>query len=188
MTHHSSLDPSALARQDGFSLLESVIALSLLSVGLLTMAAGFAQGMQQMTGSNFDFLAREKAAEAIESVFTARDTKLITWAEIMNELGESGSDGGIFEDGETSMTLAGPDGLVNTEDDPNNLVESVPEPGVDGLLGTADDTSMELTNFTREIEIRSLGPTLRQLRVIIRYTVGGAEREYEIITYISSYA
>jgi prepilin-type N-terminal cleavage/methylation domain-containing protein len=178
---------SNISNDRGFSLIESLIATGVLSVGMLAMAAAFASGMQQMTGSNFDFVAREKAAEAIESVFTARDTGTITWAMIRNVVGESGSDGGVFLDGAQSLKQSGEDGLVNTDDD-SDLLDYIPEPGVDGLLGTEDDTEMELVTFTREVEIREIGPTLRRLRVIIKYVVGSSSREYVIETYISSYA
>ena len=171
----------------GFTLIESLIAIGVLAVGLLSVAAGFASGMQQMTGSNFDFIAREKAAEAIESVFTARDTRTITWAMIANVAGESGSDGGVFKDDPQPLKLTGNDGLVNTADD-SATNESIPQPGPDGLLGSADDTQLTLNAFTREIVIREIGPTLRSLRVVIRYVVGGQTREYIIDTYISSYA
>lgn len=171
----------------GFSLIESLIAVSVLAYGMLAIAAAFAGGLQQMSGSNFDFLAREKAAEAIESVFTARDTKTITWNEIRNVLGETGNDGGVFFDGEQPLTLSGEDGLVNTDDD-GEQIEAVTLPGPDGNLGTGDDEITPLNNFTREIEILELGDTLRQLRVIIRYVVGPQTREYIIVTYISSYA
>lgn len=171
----------------GFSMVESLIAVTVLAVGLLTMAAAFTTGMQQMSGSNFDFVAREKAAEAVESVFTARDTQTITWQMIRNAEGESGADGGIFLDDPRPLTEAGPDGLVNTDDDEETLLV-LALPGPDGLLGTDDDDELPLSNFTREIVIRDLGPTLRSLRVIVRYTVGGDTREYAIDTYISAYA
>jgi type II secretory pathway pseudopilin PulG len=171
----------------GFSLVESVVAVGILAVGLLAVAAGFLQGLTQMKGSNFDILAREKAAEAIESVFTARDTRTILWAQIKNVAGASGSDGGIFTDGARALTMPGSDGLVNTGDD-STTIETLVQPGGDGLLGTADDVSQPLANFTREVEIREVSPTLRQLRVIIRYTVGTDNREFVLATYISSYA
>ncbi|MEW6323357.1 MAG: prepilin-type N-terminal cleavage/methylation domain-containing protein [Acidobacteriota bacterium] len=171
----------------GFSLIESLVAIGILSFGLLALAAGFAQGLQSMSGSGYDILAREKAAEAIESVYTARDTRTITWDEIRNVQGETGADGGIFFDGARPLTRPGADGLVNTEDD-GDEVEALVRPGPDGLLGTDDDVAQPLTQFTREVEIRELGPSLRQLRVIIRYTVGTTTREYIIATYISSYA
>ncbi len=171
----------------GFSLVESVVAVGILGVGLLAVAAGFLQGLSQIKGSNFDILAREKAAEAIESVFTARDTRTILWAQIKNIEGESGTDGGIFADGGQPMHTAGVDGLVNTADD-SETIESIVQPGTDGLLGTADDVVQPLANFTREVEIREVSPTLRELRVIIRYTVGSDNREFVLATYISSYA
>ncbi|MGE0039567.1 MAG: prepilin-type N-terminal cleavage/methylation domain-containing protein [Vicinamibacterales bacterium] len=171
----------------GFSLVESLVAVTILAYGMLAIAAAFSQGLGTLAGSNFDILAREKAAEAIESVYTARDTKTITWAEIKNVQGESGSDGGVFLDGALPLTQAGDDGLVNTEDDGNDL-EAIVKPGADGLLGTDDDEVVPLVNFTREIEIRDISLTLRSLRVIITYKVGPETREYVITTYISSYA
>jgi prepilin-type N-terminal cleavage/methylation domain-containing protein len=173
--------------ESGFSLVESLTAMAILSVGMLGVAGAFLQGLTFVKGSAYDILAREKAAEAIESVFTARDTRTITWAEIRNVEGESGSDGGIFTDGALPLTSAGSDGMVNTADDGEDP-ESLVQPGVDGLLGTEDDVIQPLLNFTREVEISDIGLTLRQLRVIIRYTVGSDEREFVITTLISSYA
>lgn len=178
---------SARGNDAGFSLVESIVAVGILGVGLLAVAAGFLQGMTQIKGSNFDILAREKAAETIESVFTARDTRTVLWAQIKNVAGASGIDGGIFSDGPQGMTLPGGDGLVNTADD-SDTIESIVQPGSDGLLGTADDVLQPLANFTREVEIREVSPTLRELRVIIRYGVGSQTREFVLATYISSYA
>lgn len=171
----------------GFGLVEVMVGLSILAFGLLGVAAAFSQGMRSLAGSNYDILAREKAVEAIESVYTSRDTKTISWAEIRNVQGETGSDGGVFLDGPRPLTPAGDDGLVNTADD-SPLLETLIQPGPDELLGTPDDIVQELTGFTREIELRQLSPTLRRLRVVVRYKVGTEARDYEIVTYISSYA
>ena len=57
-------------------------------------------------------------------------------------------------------------------------IESLIAPGPDGLLGTADDTSRPLNEFTREVVIRDVSLTLRQLTVIIRYRIGNMSREY----------
>ena len=167
--------------------IEALVALGVLGVGLVATASAFASATQTTIGSNVDLVAREKAAEAIESVFAARDTHNITWAMIRNVIGESGTDGGVFLDGPQPLKLTGTDGLVNTKDDGEKL-HSVSQPGADGLLGTLDDAQLELTSFTREVEIRNLGPTLRRLRVILRYGVGAQAREYIIVTYISSQA
>ena len=55
-------------------------------------------------------------------------------------------------------------------------------PGPDGLLGTADDQRTPLDGYTREIEIRDIGPNLRQIRVIVRYRSDGGNREYVLTT------
>ena len=171
----------------GFSLVESLVSIGILSFGLLAIAAAFLQGAVQLSGSHLDVLAREKAAEAVESVFTSRDTRTIQWAQIRNVEGEFGGAGGIFRDGPRPLTRAGADGLVNTADDPVDL-ETLIMPGPDGLLGNADDISRPLNEFTREVQIRDVSLTLRRLTVIIRYRVGDLAREYTISTLISSYA
>jgi len=177
----------SLRSESGFSLIESLVALGVFSVGMLAVAMGFLQGAMQLKGSELDVVAREKAAEAIESVFTARDTRTIRWAQIRNIEGASGTDGGVFRDGVRPLSRPGNDGLINTADD-SETVEELVKPGVDGLLGTADDERQPLTAFTREVVIRDVSLTLRELRVIIRYNVGGVPREYTISTLISSYA
>jgi hypothetical protein len=172
-------------RSQGFSLIEALIAMAILTTSVLTLAAVFTMGLAHMSGSSNNLIAREKAREAIESVHTARDTRVITWAQIRNVAGGTG--GGIFLDGPQALRNPGADGLVNTVDDTG--VEEIVSPGIDGVLGTADDLRTPLTGFTREIEIRDLSGSLRQIRVIIEYPVGGAtRRQYVLTTYISSYS
>jgi len=172
--------------EQGFTLVDTIIAMLILTVGLLALAQVFIVGLATLNGSAPEILAREQATEAIESVFAARDGRTVTWDEIQNEAGESGSDGGIFLDGEQALTTAGDDGIVNTADD--GPVESIYLPGGDGELGTDDDLVRPLTSFTREIEIRSAGTNLRRVRVIIRYQTGGRPRTYTLDTFISSFS
>ena len=84
------------------------------------------------------------------------------------------------------MFLFSSDGLVNTADD--GALEEVVRPGADGLIGTDDDQRTLLFGMTREIEIRDLSQTLRQLRVIVRYRSGGGTTEFVLTTYLSAYA
>ena len=53
-------------------------------VGLLGLAQVFYFGLSIVGTSSAQLIAREKAREAIESVHTARDTRVITWAQIRN--------------------------------------------------------------------------------------------------------
>jgi prepilin-type N-terminal cleavage/methylation domain-containing protein len=170
----------------GFSLVEVLVALAITTVAALALAGMLAQGTALMLGSEAQLLAKQKATEAVESVFTARDTRLLTWAQIRNEIGETGADGGVFVDGLRPLRTPGPDGLVNTADD--GAVEQLVRPGLDNILGTADDEHVPLNDFQREIEIRTLGPTLRRITVTIRFREGNGTRDYVLMTYISSYA
>jgi len=173
--------PAQRDNQSGFTLIETMIAIIILSFGLLALASGFTQGMIFMSSSHQHRIAKEKASEAIESVSTARDTRVLSWAQIRNT-----GNSGIFLDGPQPVKTPGPDGLVNTSDD--GPIESATLPGPDGIMGTGDDLVVPLAGFTREIEIRDIAPNLRQIRVIVRYQMGHLSREYTLTSYISSFA
>jgi type II secretory pathway pseudopilin PulG len=167
----------------GFTLVETMISLLILSGGLLSLAMAFSQGMVIMSSAHSHQIAKEKASEAIESVFTARDTRIITWSQIRNQ-----DRGGIFLTGAQPLRGQGPDGLVNTNDDGAQALQSETLPGPDGRLGTADDIQVPLSGFTREIQISDLTATLRQVRVTVSYQTGTITRQYQLVSYISSFA
>jgi hypothetical protein len=167
--------------QSGSTLVETLMAVVILTGGLLALAYGMTQGMVVMSTSHYHGIAKQKASEALESVNTSRDTHIITWAQIRNV-----SSGGIFLDGMQPLRAHGPDGLVNTADD--GAVETETLPGPDGVLGTGDDIVNSLDAFRRQIIITDLAPNLRQIRVIISYRIGSLTRQYEVISYISSFA
>ena len=170
----------------GFTILESLVAVSVLAVGLLGLAGVLAAGLTKLGESPTDLIARQRVSEAIESVYMARDTQTTTWAQIRNVLGGSGSDGGIFLDGPQPLKLVGLDGLVNTADD--GAIETQIEPGPDNLLGTSDDIIVPLTQITREIQIRDISATLRELVVTVTVVSARGSRAYVVTTLISSYA
>jgi len=170
----------------GFSLIETMIAVGILAVGLLGAAGLLAAGMQKIASSPRDLIATEKATEAIESVFSARDTHTLTWAQIRNVKGASGSDGGIFLDGARDLRAAGADGLLDTADD--GAIETAVYPGRDGLFGTADDVTLNLSGFAREIRIRDVETNLRSITVIVSFRDGASTRTYTLTAYISSFA
>ena len=179
------------SQDSGFSLIEVMFGMLVLMVGVVTLAGGIAAGARRLTGTQDQLMATERAAEAAESVFKARDNQTITWDQIRNVAGVNG-DNGIFLDGPQEIRAPGADGLVNTADD--GALEEVLRPGPDGLLGTDDDERTALVGMTREIEIRPVlingvpSQTLRQLRVIVRYRAAGGTDEFVLTTFISAYA
>ncbi len=182
----------------GFTIIEVMIAIVILSIGILTVVAGFATALASTQNAQQNLIARQKALEALESIFTARNTQQITFSEIAN-LGA----GGIFSSGAQPLWSAGNDGLVNTADDLPFAAQGVcpagPEcitlPGPDGILGTADDSPMSLGNFTRQIQISqvlqadgSVNPNLKQVVVTVSYTTtSNIPRSYSVTALISAY-
>jgi prepilin-type N-terminal cleavage/methylation domain-containing protein len=155
----------------GFSLIEVLVAMFVLTIGLMPLAQLAAGASQRAAQSTPMLLAREKAREAIESVHAGRDTGEASWATIKNA-----ADGGVFLNG----------------------AQPIKNPGDDGLVNTGDDGAVELpaTMFTRQIIITplnfdgttTLNPNLRQIQVIVSYKVNQTWRTYTLTTYISSYS
>jgi prepilin-type N-terminal cleavage/methylation domain-containing protein len=189
----------------GFSLIEVVVAMSILVVGLLGLAQVFYLGMVNASTSSANLIAREKAREAIESVHTARDTRTIAWDQVRNAVAPTcpaipadppqpavtfvANGGGIFLNGEQALRLPGADGLVNTGDDAAAGPEETP--GRNGRFEPPNDPDSDdvpIQDFWREIAICDVNPDLRQIRVSVRYRVGQTQRTYTLMTYISSFS
>ena len=98
--------------EKGFSLAETIVSLGILATGVIGAAGVLMTGMANLSGSPADVISAQKATQAIESVFGARDSKRLTWAQIANV-----SNGGIFLDGPQTVYKPGADGLVGTADD-----------------------------------------------------------------------
>jgi type II secretory pathway pseudopilin PulG len=183
-----------MSSSKGFSLAETVIALGVLTTGVIGAAGVLTVGMTNLSSSPADVVMTQKAAQAIESVFSARDSHKLTWSQIRNVVG-AGADGGVFIDGPLPLNTPGPDGLVNTADD--GPVETVTLPGKDGFLNnppshpSTDDVVITLTQYTREIAIRDVpneSGSLRTIVVTITYQSGPAKRVYTLSSLISSYS
>jgi hypothetical protein len=179
-------------RFGGFTLLEAMISIVVLSFGVLSLAAIYAQGIFFASLSQYDYIAEKKAEQAVEAIFTSRDVKSLTWSQIMNVNGVSGSDGGVFLDGAQPILVPGTDGLVGTVTDQGSAHEVVTTgPGPDGVFGTADDVTVDLNPWMkRTIAITPVNGelNLRMITVTINYQVGRMNRTYTLISYISAFA
>jgi hypothetical protein len=183
---------AAMSANDGLSLVEVVVAMMVLVTGLLGLAQAFYMGMKAVSGSSNAVIAREKAREAIESVHSARDTRVITWNQIRNVEAPVGcpadtnpTGGGIFDNGMVHLGGPGPDGLVNTDDDTDAEIA----PGKDNLMGTSDD--IELKGLMREISICDVpsNANLRMIVVVIRWNSDSPrQQEYRLTSYVSKFS
>lgn len=177
--------------QAAFTLIESVVAILILAIGILSIIQVATQGLKVSMATQYDYIAKKKAEQAIEAIFTARNTQEKSWDEIQNI-----SDGGIFKNGPQPLYAPGTDGLVGTNNDDTSRPDVLTTgPGSDGIMGTADDIVIPLPNMTREIQITTpldgTGnpiPNLRQITLIMRYTVTGVPKTQTFISYISPFA
>ena len=61
-------------------------------------------------------------------------------------------------------------------------------PGPDGYVGTPDDKTLTLNDFTRKIRIIELSGFLREITVTITYPANGQTKTYTVTALISQYA
>ena len=171
----------------GFTLLETMIALVVLAVGVLGLAAMLGDSLAYMQGSEDDFIAQQKAEEAVEAIFTAKYTNSITWAQVSNFSG--GNPTGLFLPGAQALTVPGADGLVGSVNDVAAAPDYFLDPGPDGKLGTADDIKRPLGNFTRTISITNYpgDANLHNITVTVNYTTGRLNKTYTLNTLISAF-
>jgi len=159
---HANKSVRNLQAQRGFTLLEVMIATAIMSIGMLAVIASFATAIRATADAQEDLVARHKALDAMESIYTARNSQQLPFSSINNVAA-----GGIFVAGAQPLLCAGPDGIVGTADDtactapdtgaacPGG-VECLVLPGPDGVLGTADDLTQSLSNFTRTIAFNTV--------------------------------
>ncbi|MFY9690370.1 MAG: prepilin-type N-terminal cleavage/methylation domain-containing protein [Candidatus Acidiferrales bacterium] len=181
--------PTRKARQSakGFTLLETMIALVVLAVGILGLAAMLGDSLAYMQGSQEDFIAQQKAEQAVEAIFTAKYTNSITWTQVSNF--SAGNPAGLFLPGALALTVPGPDGLVGSVNDVAAAPDYFLDPGPDGKLGTADDIQRPLGNFTRTIAITNVvgDANLHQIVVTVNYRTGRLNKSYSLTTLISAF-
>ncbi|HKM81702.1 MAG TPA: prepilin-type N-terminal cleavage/methylation domain-containing protein [Candidatus Acidoferrum sp.] len=175
-------------KQKGFTLIEVMVAMAVLVAGVLSLVSIFTQGLRASYQTQIQYIAQQKAQEAMESIFTARDTRLVTSAQINNV-----SNGGIFMDNAQPLCATGPDGLFGTADDDctNNPDGIVVAPGPDKIFGTADDVTINLNPWmTRTILIAPVANTtnLKSITVTVKWTFEGQTSQYVIQSLISNFS
>ena len=176
----------------GFSLLEVVISMAILTIGLVSLLGVFGIAMAATQDSQQDMIAKQLADEAIESIVTARNTAQLQWSDIQNT-----SDGGIFLNGYQPIWQAGADGIMDTVDDSvGGVYQTLQEPGPDGLYNTADDVKIPLNNYQRQVQIQQVTDasgnvvaSLRAINVTVRYNTPRLRqpKTYVLTSFISQF-
>ena len=173
--------------QKGFTLMETMIALVVLAVGILGLAAMLGDALTYTASSQNDFIAQQKAEQAVEAIFTAKYSGNATFAQIANP--SVANPQGLFLTTPQLLRQPGPDGLVGSINDTTAPLDYILQPGPDGVMGTADDVQLTLGTFTRTITIADIvnEPNLRTVNVVVNYRAGRFARSYSLTTYISAF-
>jgi prepilin-type N-terminal cleavage/methylation domain-containing protein len=143
-------------RENGFSLLEMVVAMFILTIGLLGVASAVGYALMASNSGRGLTNAKLLVVSALEQMETLRNSGQLNFAEISNSQVVGSSFTGF------------PAGFV--------AVSTVP--GADFVYGTADDPGATDPNFavkgvTRKIEITSLSSTLKKITVTLQYAPNG---------------
>jgi len=172
----------------GFSLVEVMIAMVVLAIGLLSILALFGYALASTQHAQEDLIAKQKARELLEAVYSARDDALITFAQIQN----NNVAGGIFHTGFEPLyrITQNTNGILATDTEGPTL-DYVLAPDAAGNLTVL----VPLTTYQRQIEILpttdaggNIRGDLRIIRVTVRVNAnGGNFRNYVVTGYISSY-
>jgi prepilin-type N-terminal cleavage/methylation domain-containing protein len=175
-------------RQKGFTLLEVLISMFVLTVGLVSMLGVFATAMAATQSAQQDMVAKQLAQQAMETIFTARETANLTWDQIQNVSG--GGSPGIFRTGLQAIKQPGTDGIYGSINDGSSSPQMMTLPGPDGIIGTSDDVLMGLTNYQRSISLlNTTSADLRSMTITIQYYAPPSKfpKTYVLSGYISQY-
>ncbi len=168
-------------KQSGFSLIETIIALIILTVGILTTISAISYSLYVVQESEKVTFAKEHARSTMETIFSVRDLQLFD---------PQGIDG-IYNWDTIVIKASGNSGIFL--DGWNSIREN---PGADGIFGTADDAcsgsggctvgsytnnSAVVSGYERKIEITDINQNgvvkKRYVVVRVRYMIGRSQRE-----------
>jgi len=168
----SKTDDKTVSKDEaGFTLVEAVVAILLLTIGLIGTAAAITYALEFGSISRNVSSGKAYVVASIEEVETLRNARRLKFSQFGN-VGNVNNTGAInqfngFSTGFKEVsTEPGKDGVNGTDDDLINK-------GADKVWGTADDFVDEShirSGFERRIEITDLSDTLKRVEIRIRYS------------------
>ncbi len=157
-------------KQNGFTLIEAVIAIFIVSIALIGTAAAITFALQFTTLSRNVSDAKLVIVGSIEEIESLRNSQRLNFRQIEN-VGNVDNTGSTsifngFSVGFKDVSLnPGPDGVNGTDDDLRNA-------GADSTYGTGDDfddASWVRTGYRRQITITNLSDSLKKIEVKVQY-------------------
>ena len=157
--------------ESGVTILEMVVAMLVLTVGLLSLAASIGYAVTVSNRGRNLTNTKLLVVTMLEQMETLRNAGDLTFGQIANTTQVDSTD--------ATHSFAG---------FPAGFQPLTTDPGPDGILGTADDLS-PVTGYSRQIAITSLSPTLKRIEVTVRYPdAGGVMRDLVGVSYLNNNA
>lgn len=178
---------------DGFTLVEVVVAILILTIGLMGTAAAITYALQFSTLSKNLTNAKFVIVSTVEEIESLRNTRRLDYKQIENagyvdNLNSKNFFRG-FSTGFKQISIEpGPDGVNGTDDDLSTAA------GPDGKWGTEDDildASLVRGGYSRQITITNLPgtTTLKKVEVKVHYPASnGAIGEIRGVSYLNDEA
>jgi len=165
-----SIENTTTKGEAGFTLIEAVIAILILTIGLIGTAAAITYALQFGAVSRNLSSAKSVIVATIEEVEALRNVRRLDFKQVANvgsvdNVGSPNLFNG-FSTGFKPVSLSpGPDAVNGTDDD-------LRDPGADGNYGTPDDfdnQGLVRSGYMRNITVTNLSDTLKRVEVRVRY-------------------
>lgn len=179
-----------MKEEQGFSLLEVIVAIFILTIGLMGAAAALTYSLEYGMTSHNVGNAKLLITSTIEEIESLRNTRRLEFKQIANV--------GSVDNTDCRNTFNGfstgfqPIGLVPGFDGVNGTNDDIKVAGPDTIWGNADDVAdntLIRSGYTRQIIITPLtgDPTIKKVEVIIRYySAGGKVSQIAGVGYINN--
>ena len=169
-------------REGGFTLFEMIVAMLVLTIGLLGVASAIGYALMASNRGRGVTNSKMIIVSTLEQMEMLRDTGQLTFEEISNSQVAGSTFTGFPPDFRDVSTTPGPDGVFGTADD-------LRSPGPNGYYGDADDfwdPSLARPGVKRQILITQINPLLKKIQVTLRYSPNGMEsRDLVGISYLN---
>jgi prepilin-type N-terminal cleavage/methylation domain-containing protein len=165
----ATIKTSARHSESGFSMIEMIVAIFILTIGLLGVASAIGYALMASNSGRGLTNAKLLVVSALEQMETLRDSGQLNFAEISNSQVSGSSFTGFPTTFVPVSTTPGPDFVYGTVDDPG-----------------ATNAAFAVHGVTRQILITSLSATLKRIQVTLRYSPnGGTPRDLVCVSYLN---
>lgn len=169
LSSRSVFDVNRRPPEGGFSLLETIVAMLILTVGLLGVASAIGYALMASNSGRGLTNAKLLVVSALEQMETLRNSGQLNFAEISNQQMPNSAFTAFPTDFLPVSLVPGPDFVYGTLDDPGRI-----------------DPAQAVKGVTRQILITSLSPSLKRIQVTVRYSLnGGTSRDLVCVSYLN---